>query len=74
MGFFEFFVRRPVFATVMNLIVVLVGLVSYSRLTVREYPNIDEPIVSVSTEYLGASAEIIETQVSQVLESSIAGI
>lgn len=74
MGFFEFFVRRPVFATVMSLIVILVGLVSYSRLTVREYPNIDEPIVSVRTDYLGASAEIIETQVSQVLESSMAGI
>ncbi len=74
MGFFEFFVRRPVFATVMSLILILIGLVCYSRLTVREYPNIDEPIVSVSTEYLGASAEIIETQVSQVLESSIAGI
>ena len=74
MGIFEFFIRRPVFATVMSLILILIGLVSYSRLTVREYPNIDEPIVSVSTEYLGASAEIIETQVSQVLESSIAGI
>jgi multidrug efflux pump len=74
MGFFEFFVRRPVFATVMSLIVVLIGIVSYSRLTVREYPNIDEPIVSVSTDYLGASAAIIETQVTQVLESSIAGI
>jgi multidrug efflux pump len=74
MEFFEFFVRRPVFATVMSLIVVLVGLVCYARLTVREYPNIDEPIVSVRTDYLGASAEIIETQVTQVLESSIAGI
>ena len=71
---FEFFIRRPVFATVMSLIVVLIGIVSYSRLTVREYPNIDEPIVSVRTEYLGASPEIIETQVTQVLESSIAGI
>jgi multidrug efflux pump len=71
---FEFFVRRPVFATVMSLIVVLIGIVSYSRLTVREYPNIDEPIVSVRTEYLGASPEIIESQVTQVLESSIAGI
>lgn len=71
---FEFFIRRPVFATVMSLIVVLIGIVSYSRLTVREYPNIDEPIVSVRTEYPGASPEIIETQVTQVLESSIAGI
>ena len=74
MGFFEFFIRRPVFATVMSLILFLIGFVSYSRLTVREYPNIDEPIVSVRTDYLGASAEIIETQVTQVLESSIAGI
>jgi multidrug efflux pump len=74
MGFFEFFVRRPVFSTVMSLIIILIGIVSYSRLPVREYPNIDEPIVSVRTEYPGASAEIIETQLTQVLESSIAGI
>ena len=74
MSFFEFFIRRRVFSTVTSLLVVLVGLVSYSRLTVREYPNIDEPIVSVRTDYLGASAEIIETQVTQVLEGSIAGI
>lgn len=74
MGFFEFFIRRPVFATVVSLIVVLIGIVSYSKLTVREYPNIDEPIVSVRTSYLGASAEIIESQVTQILESSIAGI
>lgn len=74
MGFFDFFVRRPVFSTVMSLIIILIGIVSYSRLSVREYPNIDEPIVSVRTDYLGASAEIIETQLTQVLESSIAGI
>ena len=74
MGLFEFFIRRRVFSTVMSLLVILVGLVSYSRLSVREYPNIDEPIVSVRTEYLGASAEIVESQVTQVLEGSIAGI
>ncbi|HRO60008.1 MAG TPA: efflux RND transporter permease subunit, partial [Burkholderiaceae bacterium] len=74
MNFFEFFIRRRVFSTVISLIVVLIGLVSYSRLSVREYPNIDEPVVSVRTDYLGASAEIIETQVTQVLEGSIAGI
>jgi multidrug efflux pump len=74
MNFFEFFIRRRVFSIVTSLLIVLVGLVSYSRLTVREYPNIDEPIVSVRTDYLGASAEIIETQVTQVLEGSIAGI
>ncbi|NLD67834.1 MAG: efflux RND transporter permease subunit [Limnobacter sp.] len=74
MNFFEFFIRRRVFSTVISLIIVLIGLVSYSRLSVREYPNIDEPVVSVRTDYLGASAEIIETQVTQVLEGSIAGI
>ena len=74
MDIFEFFIRRPVFSTVMSLIVMLIGLVSYMQLTVREYPNIDEPIVSVRTDYPGASAQIIETQVTQVLEGSIAGI
>ena len=71
---YRFFVERPVFSTVISLIVVLVGLVSFLQLTVREYPNIDEPIVSVRTSYLGAGAEIIESQVTQVLEDSIAGI
>ena len=74
MTLFELFVRRPVLSTVLSLLVVLIGVVSYTRLTVREYPNIDEPIVSVQTTYRGASAEIIETQVTQILENSIAGI
>ncbi|HEX2216509.1 MAG TPA: efflux RND transporter permease subunit [Xanthobacteraceae bacterium] len=71
---FEFCIRRPVFATVLSLILTLIGLVSYQRLTVREYPNIDEPVVSVSTSYPGASPTIIESQVTQVLEGSLAGI
>ncbi len=70
----EICIRRPVFATVMSLLMVLVGIVSYDRLSVREYPNIDEPVISVRTNYPGASAEIIESQVTQVLEGSIAGI
>jgi multidrug efflux pump len=74
MSLFELFVRRPVLSTVLSLLVVLIGIVSYGRLTIREYPNIDEPIVSVRTTYTGASAEIIETQVTQILENSIAGI
>lgn len=74
MSLFALFVRRPVLSTVLSLLVVLIGFVSYTRLTVREYPNIDEPIVSVQTTYRGASAEIIETQVTQILENSIAGI
>ena len=67
-------INRPVLATVMSLLLVLVGLISYDRLTVREYPRIEEPIVTVSTSYPGASAEIIESQVTQPLEDSLSGI
>ncbi len=67
-------IRRPVFATVLSLVILLLGLVSYSRLQVREYPKIDEPTVTVSTSYLGASADIVESQVTKPLEDSIAGI
>ncbi len=74
MGISDLCIRRPVFATVLSLVVVLIGLVSFSRLTVREYPNIDPPVVLVQTTYRGASAEVIESQVSRVLEESIAGI
>ncbi|HJV85813.1 MAG TPA: efflux RND transporter permease subunit [Noviherbaspirillum sp.] len=67
-------IRRPVFATVMSLIIVLIGLVSYNRLAVREYPKIDEPVVTVTTDYPGASSEIVESQVTKPMEDSIAGI
>ncbi|MBV7484274.1 efflux RND transporter permease subunit [Bordetella sp. BOR01] len=70
----EICIKRPVFASVLSLIIVLVGLISYSRLTVREYPNIDEPIVSVNTTYKGASPEVIESQVTKPLEDQLAGI
>jgi multidrug efflux pump len=70
----EIAIRRPVFATVLSLLVVLVGLVSFNRLAVREYPKIDEPVVTVSVKYPGASAEVIESQVTKPLEDSIAGI
>ncbi len=70
----EVSIRRPVFATVLSLLILLVGLVSYTRLSVREYPKIDEPVVTVSVRYAGASAEVIETQVTKPLEDSIAGI
>jgi multidrug efflux pump len=74
MNLFELCIRRPVLATVMSLILVLVGVVAFQRLTVREFPNVDEPIVSVTTNYPGASASIMESQVTQILEDSIAGI
>ncbi len=70
----EISVRRPVLATVMSLALMLIGIVSYQRLSVREYPKIDEPVVTVETTYKGASAQIIESQVTQTLEDSLAGI
>ena len=74
MKFSETSIRRPVFATVMALIIVLVGAVSYLQLQVREYPRIDEPVVNVTTDLKGASSEVIESQVTKPLEDSIAGI
>ena len=70
----EISIRRPVFATVLSLLIVLIGYVSYTKLSVREYPKIDEPNVTVSTNYRGASAEVVEGQVTKVLEDSLAGI
>ena len=74
MNLSELCIRRPVFASVLSLVVLLVGLMAYSRLPVREYPNIDEPVVSVTTDYSGASPEIIESQVTQPLEEVLSGI
>jgi multidrug efflux pump len=67
-------IRRPVFATVLSLLIVLIGAVSFNRLNIREYPKIDEPVVSVTTIFTGASSEVIEAQVTKVLEDSLAGI
>jgi multidrug efflux pump len=70
----EVSVRRPVFATVISLLLVIFGLVSLARLPVREFPDVDRPVVSVTTRYVGASADVIESRVTQVIENSIAGI
>ena len=70
----EVSIRRPVLACVMSLLLVLIGLVSFKQLSLREYPRIDEPLVNVSTRLLGASSEVIESQVTKPLEDSIAGI
>lgn len=67
-------IHRPVLATVMSLMIVLIGIIGYQRLSVREYPKIDAPVVSVRTVYAGASAEIIESQITKPLENSLAGI
>ncbi len=70
----EICIRRPVFATVLSILVLLVGMIGYTRLSVREYPRIDEPVVTVETRYVGASAEVVESQITKVLEDSLAGI
>ncbi|WP_040549144.1 efflux RND transporter permease subunit, partial [Pusillimonas noertemannii] len=70
----EVCIKRPVFATVLSLVIVLIGFISYERLTVREYPAIDEPVVSVRTDYKGASPEVIESQVTKPLEDQLAGM
>ncbi|HEY6642155.1 efflux RND transporter permease subunit [Povalibacter sp.] len=67
-------VRRPVLAIVISLLLIIFGLVSLDRLPVREYPDVDRPVVSVTTRYSGASAQVIETKITQVVEDSIAGI
>ena len=62
MSLFELCIRRPVLSTVLSLLVLVIGAISYTRLDVREYPRIDEPVVSVQTTYPGASADVIESQ------------
>ncbi|WP_443191100.1 efflux RND transporter permease subunit [Pseudomonas indica] len=74
MTFSDVCIRRPVFATVLSLIIVLLGLMAYQRLSVREYPNIDVPIVTVNVTYPGASPEIMESQVAQPIEDVLSGI
>ncbi|MGL6203321.1 MAG: efflux RND transporter permease subunit, partial [Giesbergeria sp.] len=64
----EISIRRPVLATVLSLLVLLIGAMSFNRLSVREYPRIDEPVVTVSVRYGGASAEVMEAQVTKPLE------
>lgn len=67
-------VRRPVFAAVLAILMVLVGIVGFLNLPVREYPDTEPPIVSVGTSYTGAAASVVETRVTQVLENALAGI
>ena len=70
----EISIRRPVFASVLSMLILLVGAVAFNALTVREYPKIDEPTVSVQTRFVGASSEVMESQITKTLEDSLAGI
>ncbi len=74
MNISELSIRRPVLATVLTLIIVLFGMVGYIALGVREYPSVDNPIISVSCSYAGANADVIENQITEPLEQNINGI
>ena len=74
MNISELSIRRPVLATVLTLIIVLFGLIGYASLGVREYPSVDNPIISVSCTYPGANADVIENQITEPLEQNINGI
>ena len=74
MNISELSIRRPVLATVLTLIIVIFGLIGYSYLGVREYPSVDNPIISVTCSYPGANADVIENQITEPLEQNINGI
>ncbi|MDB5191766.1 MAG: efflux transporter permease subunit [Segetibacter sp.] len=74
MNISELSLRRPVLATVINLLIILFGIVGFSFLSVREYPAIDPPIVNVRTSYSGANSDIIETQITEPIEKAVNGI
>lgn len=74
MNISELSIRRPVLSTVLTLIILLFGIIGYSYLGVREYPSVDNPIISVSCSYPGANADVIENQITEPLEQNINGI
>jgi len=67
-------IRRPVLSIVMSLAIVIFGIIGYTYLGVREFPSVDPPIITVSTNYIGANADVIESQITEPLEESINGI
>jgi multidrug efflux pump len=70
----EISVRRPVFATVVSLLLVILGLLAFSRLSVRELPEVESPVVSIETSYRGAAADVVETKITQIIEDRVSGI
>jgi multidrug efflux pump len=67
-------IRRPVLAIVVNLVIVLIGVICYDRLAVRQLPNVDVPVVTVATGYPGANAQVIESQITKPIEDTLSGI
>lgn len=67
-------IKRPVFATVLNIVIILLGMIAYNRLTIREYPNVSVPLVNIETYYPGAGAQIVESQITTPIEDSLSSI
>jgi len=67
-------VKRPIFASVLSILLVIFGIVAFDRLSLREYPNIDPPVISIDTSYRGAAANVVESRITQLIEDRIAGI
>lgn len=74
MNLSEISIKRPVFAVVCSIVIIIFGFIGYSFLGVREYPAIDPPVVNVRTTYVGANAEIIEQQITEPLEKAVNGV
>ena len=74
MVFTNFFIKRPVFATAMSLLLVLIGIISYSKLTIRQFPEVDANIINIQTTYPGASAALMESFVTTPIENALTGI
>jgi len=67
-------IKRPVFATVISLMLIVLGLASLYKMPIREYPKIDPPIIQIITTYRGASAPVVDNQITEILEGAVAGI
>lgn len=74
MNISELSLKRPILATVMNLLIILFGVIGYSYLGVREFPAVDPPVITINTTYAGANADVVENQITEPLEKAINGI
>ena len=74
MNICRFSIVRPVVTIVLTLLVLIFGFISLNRLPVREYPDIDVPTISITTSYTGASASVVETKITQIIEDAVSGI
>ena len=74
MNISSFFIGRPVMTMVVSILIILFGIIGFTYLGVREFPSVDPPVVTVTTNYTGANAEVIESQITEPLEESISGI